>query len=147
MTFGTGEFNAPGLLNETNAFFWPARTDRGGGAAYGEYNFAHDKVEFQMHVGSETFPQYPIRSLAEFAYHLEKALDLTASVEGISISPEEYRTDKFIIGIDVEKAGTGPGGGAEFTGLDTSVGGGSNIRIEMKSERPAGRQALPYAGP
>ena len=38
-----------------------------------------------------------------------------------------------MIGLDVEKAGTGPGGGAEFTGLDTSVGGGSNIRIEMKN--------------
>ena len=35
--------------------------------------------------------------------------------------------------MDVEKAGTGPGGGAEFTGLDTSIGGGSNIRIEMKN--------------
>ena len=33
----------------------------------------------------------------------------------------------------MEKAGTGPGGGAEFTGLDTSVGGGSNIRLEMKN--------------
>ena len=33
----------------------------------------------------------------------------------------------------VEKAGTGPGGGAEFTGLDTSVGGGSSIRVEMKN--------------
>ena len=43
-------------------------------------------MEFQILVGSETVPQYPIRSLAEFAYHLEKALDLTASVEGISIS-------------------------------------------------------------
>ena len=58
---------------------------------------------------------------------------MTASVEGISISPKEYRTDKFIIGLDVEKAGTGAGGGAEFTGLDTSVGGGINIRIEMKN--------------
>ena len=58
---------------------------------------------------------------------------MTASVEGISISPSRYRTDRFIIGLDVEKAGTGPGGGAEFTGLDTSVGGGSNIRFEMKN--------------
>ena len=61
--------------------------------------------------------------------HLEKALDLTASVEGISISPKQYRQHKFIIALDVEKAGTGPGGGAEFTGLDTSVGGGSNIEL------------------
>ena len=63
-------------------------------------------------------------------------MDLTASVEGISISPLEYRTNKFIIGLDVEKAGTGPGGRAEFTGLDKSVGGGSNIRIEMKNMTP-----------
>ena len=60
-------------------------------------------------------------------------MDLTASAEGSSISPAEYRTDRFIIGLDVEKAGTGPGGGAEFTGLVTSVGGGSKIKIEMKS--------------
>ena len=38
-----------------------------------------------------------------------------------------------MIGLDVEKAGTGPGGGAEFTGLDTWVGGGSNIRLELKN--------------
>ena len=120
-------------LNETNAFFWPSRSVPKGSGGYGAYNPPQDVVEFQLHVGSETMPQYPIRSLAEFAYHLEKALDLTASVEGISITPAQYRTDKFIIGLDVEKAGTGPGGGAEFTGLDTSVGGGSNIRIEMKN--------------
>jgi hypothetical protein len=41
--------------------------------------------------------------------------------------------DKVIIGIDMEAAGTGPGGNADFTGKDTSVGGGSNIRIEMKN--------------
>jgi hypothetical protein len=141
ITFGTAEFNAAGTLNETNAFYWPARTDKADAATYGLYDADHDKVEFQLHVGSETYPQYPIRSLAEFAYHLEKALDLTASVEGISISPHEYRTDKFVIGLDVEKAGTGPGGGAEFTGLDTSIGGGSNIRIEMKNiDTEAGQQ-------
>jgi hypothetical protein len=136
VTFGTPEFNATyaadKTLNETNAFFWPSRGDKSA-AGYGDYDPDTDKVEFQLHVGSDTMPQYPIRSLAEFAYHLEKALDLTASVEGVSISPKEYRTDKFIIGLDVEKAGTGPGGGAEFTGLDTSVGGGSNIRVEMKN--------------
>ena len=103
------------------------------GADYLAYQSDRDTVEFQLHVGSETIPQYPIRSLAEFAYHLEKTLDLTASVEGISIAASKYRTKSFIIGLDTEKAGTGPGGGSEFTGLDTSVGGGSNIRIEMKN--------------
>ena len=89
VAFGTSEYNAGGALNETNACYWPARTNATTAATYGHYSFANDKAEFQMHVGSETFPQCPIRSLADFAYHLEKALDLTASVEGISISPDE----------------------------------------------------------
>ena len=127
VTFGGLEFSTRGARNETNGFIYPARGNTV------EYNFERDKMEFQLHVGSRTYPQYPIRSLAEYAYHLEKALDLTASVEGCSIGLDEYRFDKFVIGLDVEKAGTGPGGGAEFTGLDTSVGGGSNIRIEMKN--------------
>jgi len=75
-----------------------------GGDTYRAYQADRDKVEFQLHVGSETIPQYPIRSLAEFAYHLEKALDLTASVEGVSISAAAYRTDAFIIGLDVRPA-------------------------------------------
>ena len=37
-----------------------------------------------------------------------------------------------MIGLDVEKAATGPAG-ARSTGLDTSVGGGSNIRLEMNN--------------
>ena len=78
VTFGTGEFNTESVRNETNAFYWPARTDTTN-AAYGNYTAANDIVEFQLHVGSDTMPQYPpIRSLAEFAYHLEKALDLSA---------------------------------------------------------------------
>jgi hypothetical protein len=138
ITFGSAEFNNVNAgdrgakINETNGFFYPSRSDKSGDP-YNDYNAETDIVEFQLHVGSDTIPQYPIRSLAEFAYHLEKALDLTASVEGISINAAKYRTENFIIGLDVEKAGTGPGGGAEFTGLDTSVGGGSNIRIEMKN--------------
>jgi hypothetical protein len=136
ITFGTAEFNnvfvADDGINETNSFLWPARIDKND-ALYTVHQPDRDIVEFQLHVGSETIPQYPIRSLAEFAYHLEKALDLTASVEGISIKASQYRTENFVIGLDVEKAGTGPGGGAEFTGLDTSVGGGSNIRLEMKN--------------
>ena len=66
---------------------------------------------------------------------------MTASAEGISIDGVDYRTDKFIIGLDVEKAATGPGGGAESTGLDTSVGGGSKIGLEMKNmNAEAGQQ-------
>ena len=83
-------------------------------------------MEVQVHLGSTVIPQYPIR-------YLEKALDLSASVEGIAINARQYRTDAVIIGLDCEKAGTGPGGNAAWTGLSTSVGGGSTIRIEVKN--------------
>ena len=39
----------------------------------------------------------------------------------------------YAISYYVEKAGTGPGSGAEFTGLGASVGDGSSIRLEMKN--------------
>ena len=87
VTVGTAEFNDNGIVNETNGFMWPARDEADAVA----YRPEADVVEFQLRVGSETIPQYPIRSLAEFAYRLEQAFDLTASVEGISISAIQYR--------------------------------------------------------
>ena len=87
----------------------------------------------QFHIGSKVMPQYPIRYLAEFAFRLDQALDLTASVEGISIHPGRYRYDQFIIGLDCEKAGSGPGGGVSYTGINTPSGGGATIRLEMKN--------------
>jgi hypothetical protein len=97
------------------------------------YYAEEDVVEVTMHVGSRKFPMCPIRSQAEFAYHLSKALDLSASLEGTSLTPSSYRTDRFIIGIDCETAGTGPSGYAKYTGLNTSTGGGSTIRVEMRN--------------
>jgi hypothetical protein len=64
---------------------------------------------------------------------LGQALDLTASAEGISIHAGRYRDDQFIIGLDCERAGSGPGGGVSYTGINTSGGGGATIRLEMKN--------------
>ena len=49
-------------------------------------------------------PQYPIRSHAECYYSLKKSLGIAAnSLHGIDIDGNEYRNDKFIVGIDCEK--------------------------------------------
>ena len=48
-----------------------------------------DTMEFQIQIGSRTYPQYPVRSLAEASYHLHKTLGMTMS--GVaSIGPTEY---------------------------------------------------------
>ena len=138
MTFGTSEFvgarDADRTQNETNAFFWPARnTAKDPATKERAYDDVEDVVEMQLHIGSKVMPQYPIHSLAEVAYRLDQALDLTASTEGISIHPGRYRNDQIIIGLDCEKAGSGPGGGVSYTGVSTSSGGGATIRLEMKN--------------
>ena len=115
-TLGTPEFNNTSPrdagLNETNAFYWPARLKLKdpADANYGMYHPEEDVVEFTMPIGYRKFPMDPISSQSECAYHLAKALDLTASLEGTSITPARYRTERFIIGIDVEAPGTGPSG-------------------------------------
>ena len=69
-----------------HAVFWPARnTATDPVAKERAYDDVEDVVEMQLHIGSKVMPQYPIRSVAEFAYRLDQALDLTASTEGISI--------------------------------------------------------------
>ena len=74
ITFGTGEYNLDGALDESHAFCWLARTNEAAVGAYPDYDPTRDVVEFQIHVGSETLPQYPIRSLAEFAYPSEEGV-------------------------------------------------------------------------
>ena len=60
-------------------------------------------------------PQYPIRSHAECYYSLKKSLGIAAnSLHGIDIDGNEYRNDKFIVGIDCEKLL-----GLNFTGMNT----------------------------
>ena len=60
----------------------------------------------------------PVRSLAESFYQLKKSLGIHGSAfHSLSITPEQYRTDHFIIGIDTEKILE-----AGFTGLNTRSG-------------------------
>jgi hypothetical protein len=64
------------------------------------------------------FPEMPVRSLAETFYQLKKALGIHGSAfHSLSITPDQYKTDHFIIGIDTEKILE-----AGFTGLNTRSG-------------------------
>ena len=69
------------------------------------------------------------KSIAEAWYQFTKSLNMLGSVETVSIPPERYTTDKFIIGMDLEKAGVGVPTAA-FSGLSLRAMDG--LRFEAK---------------
>ena len=89
------------------------------GADYNVVDYFYDKeLQWQVQIGSKMFPEYPVRSLAETFYQLKKSLGIHGSAyHSVSITPKQYRTDHFIIGIDTEKVLE-----AGFTGLNTKAG-------------------------
>ena len=65
---------------------------------------AFEIENLQLQVGAFLMPQYPIRSHAECYYSLTKSPGIAAnSLHGIDIDGNEFRNDKFIVGIDCEK--------------------------------------------
>ena len=70
---------------------------------------------FQLQIGAKLFPEYPIKSHAEAFYSLRKALGIHANnLHSIDIDGNEFRNNKFIVGIDTEKLL-----GLSFTGMNT----------------------------
>ena len=70
---------------------------------------------FQLQIGSKLFPEYPIKTHAEAFYSLRKALGIQVNnLHSIDMDGNEYRNNKFIVGIDTEKLL-----GLSFTGMNT----------------------------
>jgi hypothetical protein len=71
-----------------------------------------------LQIGSKLYPEYPIWSTQESFYQLRKTLGVhSTSFHSIDISPIEYKSTKYIVGIDTEKVLA-----AGFTGLNTKAG-------------------------
>jgi hypothetical protein len=68
--------------------------------------------------------------VAETAYRLRCAID-EAQHGDTDISFKDYVSTKFIAAMDVEKAATGPGAGASFTGVSTR--GGEQLLLDIKN--------------
>ena len=81
-------------------------------------------------------PEYPIRSLAEAFYQLRKSLGLHSVNALMAISAGEYRTDKFVIGIDTEKVL-----GASFSGYNSKASDLTVLRL-----KPAYANTITTAG-
>ena len=129
---GIDEAGAPGILGfygaelrkDWNDFYHPS----------GNYAYqTQDKeMEFQIQIGSKMYPEYPIRSIQEAFSQLVKCLGINNSAfHGVDIIPLEYRSHKFIIGIDTEKILE-----AGFTGINTKAGDLMVIKLKQSSGIP-----------
>ena len=79
-----------------------------------------------MQIGSKLYPEYGLRSLTNTFSELRKSLGILGSnFHSVSISPLQYRTDHFIIGIDTEAAL-----GASFTGKSSRKGELLQVRVK-----------------
>jgi len=91
--------------------------------------FQDKELEIQIQLGSKMFPEYPIRSCQEAFTQLIKCLGIQNSAfHGVDILPLEYRSHKFIVGIDTEKILE-----AGFTGMNTKAGDLMTIKIKQAS--------------
>lgn len=109
-----------------NTFYHPLIQD---GKQYNPQN----ELELQIQVGSKLFPEYPVKSIREAFYQLRKCLGIHNSTwHNIDISEIEYRSTKFIFGIDTEKMLS-----AGFTGLNTKAGDLMTIRAKYLGSNSA----------
>ncbi len=80
----------------------------------------------QLQIGAQLIPQYPIRSHAECFYSLRKSLGIQAnSLHSVDINGNDYRNNKFIVGLDCEKLL-----GLAFTGMNTK---NSLMTVKLKT--------------
>ena len=114
---GTGRSDAPGM-KPWNDFFSPAYPDNSDAASKLNKYSTDGEFEFYMQIGSKFYPEQIIRSHGEAIYQLKKCLGLgNTAVHNFDISGMEYRTSKFVIGIDTERITE-----AGWTGLNTRAG-------------------------
>ena len=74
-------------------------------------------LEYQISLGSKLYPEYPVRSLNEAFAQLRKTVGLNYGHHALAITPQKYRKDRFIIGVDMEKISE-----MGFTGENTMNG-------------------------
>ena len=115
-----------------NSFYSPASVNNRSTTQF-KHNSA-DEFELAVQIGSKTFPDgNPIRSHAEAYYQLRKALGVQSStVHSFDISPQEYRDDRFVMALDLEKSL-----GASFTGLNTRSGDLMTVKFKYKNPSDA----------
>ena len=77
----------------------------------------HEIQHLQLMIGSKMYPEYPIRSHAQFFYTLRTSLGVQAnSLHAVDIKGNEYRNHNFVVGFDTEQML-----GLAFTGTNSKT--------------------------
>ena len=88
-----------------------------------------DEFELTVQIGAKIYPDYPMRSHQESYYQLRKTLGVQSSkLHSFDISAQEYRDNRFVMALDLEKSL-----GASFTGLSTRSGDLLTCKFKYKS--------------
>jgi len=116
-----------------NTFWSPMSPDNASfSGSIDSHTFAHNTLgefTFGLQLGSKKFPEYDIKSHSESMYQLKKALGIQASdVHSFDINARQYRDQRMILAIDMEKVL-----GASWTGINTRAGDLLNIKYEYNS--------------
>jgi len=124
----SGTLETTGMNRKFNEFWSPMAARQNKGANF-VYDSAYEIDSCYIQIGSKLFPEYPVRSHAEAFYQLTKALGIQASdLHNLDISPVQYHTHKFIMGIDLEKVLEAKG-----TGFNTKAGDLLTVFFKHKS--------------
>ena len=75
------------------------------------------ELEYQIQLGAKLYPEYPVRSLSEAFAQLRKTVGLNYGHHAIDLNAHQYRKNKFIVGVDMEKISE-----MGFTGENTMNG-------------------------
>lgn len=142
---GTGQqkvrINIARSLSRLKSIFVTLEKAQAGSAVYKDFNNFYspmytasddailgkaNEIEFQVQVGPNMLPEYPIRSHGEAFYQLKKTLGIQSSaLHSFDINAQQYRRNKFVLAIDTERVLS-----ASFTGLNTRSGEMLNIRLD-----------------
>ena len=123
-----------------NKFFSPYKSytgEQGTNKLLNTFDKHGEIADFQIQVGSKNFPEYPVRSIQEAFYQLRKTLGSHDRHNSIDITSHEYKSDKFILGIDMEKVSE-----HGYTGISIRSGDIMSIRFDHTA---SSAQALNYA--
>ena len=84
------------------------------------------EVEYQIQIGNKCFPEYPVRSINQAFFEIQKALGIAGSAfHSISPTRAQYQRAHFIIAVDCEKVIE-----AAFTGINTKANDLLMIRVK-----------------
>jgi len=100
-----------------------------------------DKMEWNITIGSEKYPIFNCESVQESFYRLRLCEQTHGGRDAFGITPNQYFTDKFIIGQSLEKAsgsahtGTNTRSGSQMTLNFKNLEGASTIHVILKYEQ------------